>query len=845
MTAQTPYISVSPRQFASVDTWDGGSRSVAQRQLVEGYHAIWAARIPYIPLTMLSDQDAQSFGLDATQRIRWFLDRQVRLLHDLSQIDTSDATFELRYIADPRPGAEARVTIALLGKVFAQTEDQARLLAQAQWERVQAIFPSEAPYHYPLAPVEENSAAPGVPAWQDESFAHVFEPIPEALLNQNAFHIVELRKYEDWPTHRATGAAALDVDYIPHPFTPPIDYMSMARLLETLARQANTACVSVVLRPQRLAPREQMELARFAGWYDQVASGQLTVTNAVIETQRQLGMTDFAAYYQQRGALGKQVYSALLNQQSALFLLNVRVVAQANALPALIEALGTELITNNDARYPSRYETRTPNPQQPDELQWARYNFRWLEMERWGVSPLFQRRPELARFRYLVSAPEAVAAFRLPTATPGAQLHGIDILDDPFDSPSNDAQAPDDVVGLGRIVRGGIAQPIGYRLSRAALAQGVALFGEDDATAAQTTRAFVAYALDRRLPTIILGPSGGKSIQAALVMVREELAPAEPPAQFTQDPLAPPPGMPLMQWADALARALALAFELPGSVCPLMQIALFDAYVAAGANPTQPWPEGGVAPTLAEVAQTLPQALAANGATEETQRRLREQLLPGLREMATVPGPLVMPGVEARFTPIIALSQPSGMFRSDTAHFAAMAVRALLTLARYAQAGQASARPPLATLLLMEAHRLFPAQRGDDQPLLPLLDALRQAGGSALLWSARPQQLAQQALGASVIATQRQVAPDALARCQQLMRLTDREASHLNKLAVSETLWRRDGALTLARHATAAPGAVDALPGGADWADGALMGATTSPALRQIGGGGAPPGGAQ
>jgi len=60
------------------------------------------------------------------------------------------------------------------------------------------------------------------------------------------------------------------------------------------------------------------------------------------------------------------------------------------------------------------------------------------------------------------------------------------------------------------------------------------------------------------------------------------------------------------------------------------------------------------------------------------------------------------------------------------------------------------------------------------------------------------------------------------------MRLSEREAGHLNKLAQDETLWRRDGFLTLTRHTTAASGAMDALIEETYRADGAV---------RQIGAG--------
>src|SRR6185312_15231542 len=130
MSATSPYIFVSQRMIARVDTPQHQHGGVLT-QTNEGHHAIWAARIPYIPA--LSQETARLFGSDETSRIRWLLDRQTRFLYGLAQIINHQATFELRFIADPRPGIDARVALILFGKTFASDPADAETIARLQW----------------------------------------------------------------------------------------------------------------------------------------------------------------------------------------------------------------------------------------------------------------------------------------------------------------------------------------------------------------------------------------------------------------------------------------------------------------------------------------------------------------------------------------------------------------------------------------------------------------------------------------------------------------------------------------------------------------------------------------
>ncbi|MGH2516591.1 MAG: hypothetical protein ACRDHP_13125, partial [Ktedonobacterales bacterium] len=460
-----PYIFVSPRMMARVDEWPPAPEGMVTKRTSYGHHAFWAAQISYIPAISLSDVDAHLFGADANSRISWLLNRQIRFLYNLAEITNNSSTFELRYIADPRPGMEARVGIALLGKTFHDDPGTAERLALAQWERVSAFFPTEAPYSYPLLPATLPLDPPGTPAWERAGFFHWFTPIPDEEIVAGNYGLVEIRKFEDWPVYHV---GIHDVDYIPHQFVPPVEYTGMVRLLEALSRQSRTACVAITLRPQRLAPSERIEIARFADYYARADAGLVERASSLSGPRSSAVPKGYEAYFQQRASRGKRVYQQLNEQADALFLLSIRVMAEQSMAPALTEAMGAELIANAAGASPSHYAAMTP--EDAAEAEWARFNFRWLEMERWGVSREVVRHHHLARLRFFATPQEAVAAFRLPTAPPGASLAGVRVANEPFVAIPTELPAPDDAIGFGQVTQAGVPQGVKYRLPRRSLA---------------------------------------------------------------------------------------------------------------------------------------------------------------------------------------------------------------------------------------------------------------------------------------------------------------------------------------------------------------------------------------
>jgi hypothetical protein len=96
-------------------------------------------------------------------------------------------------------------------------------------------------------------------------------------------------------------------------------------------------------------------------------------------------------------------------------------------------------------------------------------------------------------------------------------------------------------------------------------------------------------------------------------------------------------------------------------------------------------------------------------------------------------------------------------------------------------------------LLLIDPHYLLPQKRAGDQPLLPLIEGLRQAGGSPILVTGQPHLVDREVLAAAVFAAERLTQTDALTTSQHLMRLSDRQMRALADLVPGDMLWQRDG----------------------------------------------------
>lgn len=798
MPSATPYIYISPRMMGRVDRVANPAQRGVTTETIEGYHAIWAAMIPYIPALSFTDEEAHTFGPDANSRIQWLLNRQISFLYALAQITNHQATFELRYIVDPRPGTEARVSLVLLGKSFTTDAGFARTVAQAQWERVRALFPSEAPFRYPLAPVMEETDPPGTPAWEATSFTHWFEPIADAELDSGLYGLIEIRKHEDWPVLQFMGNANLDLDYIPHPFVPPVDYTGMARLLEALSRQTHKAYVGITIRPQRLTPREEVQFTRFADWYTKAANGELINMNPVEDIRKTvLGWSEYDPYFRQRAALGKRIYESLARERQALLLTNIRIVGLVSALPALKEALGSEIIANSGTAYPCEYDAVIPHP--GPQFQWARYNMRWLELERWGVSAqLAQRAPELVRFRFFVTVLEAIAVFRLPTAPPSGQLRGMEVQEDFSTEVPTDTPAPDDLVGLGQVAVGGGALPIDYRLPRSALARGITFLGEDTFIRAETVAVLVAHLAALSVPLVVIGPQDSQTMQAALAQMQGAIVPALK-EKGAPERLTPPVGVRPIRWAGAAASALALAFDLPTRTCQILRLAITQTFVAAGINPDAPWMPSLVAPGFEDFLAVLTREVTQEAAQGDSRWLIRDQCLPGLREAALLSDAQLFPALPALSGPLFIPLAGVGTHEMALVKGALACVGAITELVENtAPLPQGSV--PRSVLLLIDSHYFLPQKRAGDQPLSPLIEGLRQAKGSLVLVTGQPHLVDREALAAGVLAAERLPNTDALALAQHLMRLKDYQTRRLGKLDAGDMLWQRDGKTVLVRR---------------------------------------------
>lgn len=804
MPVTTPYILVSPRMLARVDVESPPPYRGVVTQTEWGHHAIWAATIPYIPAVLTTEQVPHTFGTDATDRIRWLLDRQTRFLYALAQITNQQATFELRYVADPRPSVGARVMLVLLGKSFTRDPGEAEAIARAQWERVAALFPSEAPFHYPLVPVTGESDAPGTPRWEADSFAHWFEPITDADLDTGHWSLIELRKHEDWPRYRFIGQTTLTVDYIPHPFVPRVEYTAVARLLEVLAHQARCATVAVTLRPQRPTAYEEMQLTRYADWYEQAANGHIVNLNPAMQVRKEQGNNGDEADFKRRASFGKTVYEHLAHERQSLFLAAVRIVADPTEIPALTEALGSQLIANNGQEATSTYDPCMPEP--GPQTQWARFNMRWLEMERWGISREMMRMAtptpdgsyasEVARFRFFVTVHEANAAFRLPTAPPDDQLDGLPVRDEPFTAIVAAAPEPDDVRGLGNVTMSGAERPIAYHIPGHLLAGGACVLGDDSLSRAAVARALLAHFIQHAIPTIVLGPYSSVTMRGILADFGAQASAASPDGTAGSALLsAPPVGVSPASWAGVAALALALCFEVPTRDVLPLRAGLVHAFTARGADPNAPWSAQQPAPRL----DALVSAIAAQVQPERDDgvlaRAIRERCLPALREVARAATAVTPCSLPALNGPVLLELDTAGTFSTfGAALAAASAITALEQATRLRDA-----QVPRAALMLIEPDVLVPRSRASDQPLLAPLVQLRQLGGAIVLLTARPHTLDPDLLSARLVASVQATGVEAISTIQHLMRLNERETHRMERLTPQEVLWHRDGTTTLVR----------------------------------------------
>lgn len=582
MQLSQPYLFSSPRVVALVDRPQMVPTEGPIADPIYGYHTLWAAEVPFIPAHV--GRDDRDFDIEATNRISRAVQRQVRFLYDLAQSRDNLSTFELRLVARPQPGGLAKVGIVFFGKTFHPNEQMSRKLALGLWDKFSAIFPREVPFSYPLVPVGEASETGSA---QIYSFQQWYEPIPFDKLT-NFASIVELRKYEDWPTLRNIGGVYHAHDYIPHPFVPALDYSAMARLFETMAHQNAPCIVGITVRPQQLSDQEELILHEHARWFEQVASGEVDDDNPLAEVMHELKNDVFDAYPRAHAEHGLQVYNVLKRECRSLFTVRLQVVGEPVAQANLVEALGSEVMANAGTAYPSRW-TRV-EASDSGEFRWALFNLQWLEFVRWGISPLIQQSPAIVRLRQLATVLEASGAFRLPVAPSSGGLAGLEVRDEPFSSPIAALYNRGPGITLGTILDRGVSTGISCSLPISTFSGLTQVFGETSESRERVLLELLRGAKASGVPWILLGGSEvSHSHWAAELEARHVLVDAGFHGfNLNFHPLLPPPGVQLTKFVDALVRVFMAVYTLDFTAGSLLRRAFMKTYEFAG------WADGTI-----------------------------------------------------------------------------------------------------------------------------------------------------------------------------------------------------------------------------------------------------------
>ncbi|MDZ4720909.1 MAG: hypothetical protein SH847_20825, partial [Roseiflexaceae bacterium] len=363
-----PYIFTSPREIVRQAVDFNNEQGIIYRE-IGGEHAIWAARVPFLP-AMLSDD----FTRLGKQRIQLIMERQMRFIYDLARARDNLATFELRFISTPNPvpGQPNLVDMVFLGKVFSARQRGGHALAEKLWDKFVSNFPLEDPFNYPLEPITKP-----------EEFRYYYEPIPFTELEPT--NILEIRKYEDMPIRSAAplGRVERKGDYIAHPFVPSISFNPMGRFFAALTSQQQKSYVGVSLRPTRMFDQEVYNVSFAIGQFKKTASEDDDITEEYIRT---------------RSLIGTYVYQQLMQEREQLVMVRVAVVGEHSAPYGITEALGSEMVGNAQSKYPTQWAM--VQPADADEMAAALNNLRYLEHDIWGHT---LASPPLIRLRYLCS----------------------------------------------------------------------------------------------------------------------------------------------------------------------------------------------------------------------------------------------------------------------------------------------------------------------------------------------------------------------------------------------------------------------------------------------------------
>jgi len=400
-----PFIYTSQRDLIHEESGFDNQQGISSQE-TGGEHAIWAARVPFLPAMMSDD-----FTRLGVKRINFIQQRQFRFIYDLVRARENRATFELRFISTPNPieGQPNLIDMIFLGKVFSKRQHGAQPLAEKLYEKFISNFPIEDPFGYPLEPVV-----------REEEFKQYYEALPfDEFLAEN---LIEIRKYEDMPIRSTApmGRVERKGDYIAHPFVPSEDFNPMGRFFVALASQPQKCFAGISIRPTRMWDQEIYNVSFMIGQFAKTATEDDDITEEYIRTRSKIGI---------------YVYKKMMMAREQLVTVRVYLAGEHEIPVGLSEALGSELMGNADNAYPTMWVTATPADAKEREA--VVHNLKFLEQDMWGHT--IASAP-LARLRYLATPEEAYGAFRLPVPPESGYMPGVLVRNEPFVAPADELE---------------------------------------------------------------------------------------------------------------------------------------------------------------------------------------------------------------------------------------------------------------------------------------------------------------------------------------------------------------------------------------------------------------------
>lgn len=559
---RTPFIYISEATSAQLLTGFTNEQGLIFREAL-GQHAIWAARVPFLP--QLMSEDFQRRG--SQERIQLLVERQARFIYDLARARDQMSTFELRFISRPEgvAGRPNPIEMVFLGKVFSTRPKMVRTFALNSWRRFCANFPLEDPFNFPLEPIVD-----------EEQFFRVFMPIPiDSVQLQN---IGEIRKHEDMPeASESVGALQPRVgDYIAHPLVPTRTFPPLNRFVETLSAQDQTCLVSISLRPTALSPQELQNIGFQIARFREIREKTTNLSDELIRI---------------RAAIGQQLYETLLREKEHLLLYRISIVGVDTLPIAVVETLGSEIMDNGQNAFPTRWSL--VQPESEDEFQIALNNLLWLEHNFWGSS---LAAPQLQRLRYVVSPEEASGAFRLPIPPESGYMPGILIKNEPFVAPNDylecehqNARAVREV-SLGTIYHRGRETAQTYSVPLSDLMRHGLIAGSTGAGKTTTIQAILVQLWTKyRIPFLVIYPVDKPDYRKLRLILGDDLLiftlGDETTSPFRFNPFEVPNGLLIKTHLSRLMRAFSAAFSLFDPLPMIYRDALRRVYSAQGWSP--------------------------------------------------------------------------------------------------------------------------------------------------------------------------------------------------------------------------------------------------------------------